>query len=38
MHRGVDEQEEEIKGLEDKIQRQKEVLARLAVLADEDKS
>jgi hypothetical protein len=38
MHRGVDEQEEEIKGLEDKIQRQKEVLARLAVLADDGKS
>ncbi|KAH0283771.1 hypothetical protein KCU62_g8754, partial [Aureobasidium sp. EXF-3399] len=38
MHRGVEEQEEEIKSLEDKIQRQKDVLARLAVLADQDKS
>lgn len=38
MHRGVEEQEEEIRGLQDKIQRQKDVLARLAVLADQDKS
>lgn len=38
MHRGVEEQEEEIKGLEDKIKRQREVLARLAALAEQDKS
>lgn len=38
MHRGVEEQEEEIKGLEDKIKRQREVLARLAALAEEQKS
>lgn len=37
MHRGVEEQEEEIRGLEDRISRQKEVLARLAVLAEERK-
>ncbi|CAD0106711.1 unnamed protein product [Aureobasidium uvarum] len=36
MHRGVEEQEEEIKGLEDKIERQREVLARLARLAEEN--
>ncbi|KAI4715591.1 hypothetical protein E4T48_08218 [Aureobasidium sp. EXF-10727] len=35
MHRGVGEQEEEIRGLESKIRRQREVLARLAALAEE---
>ncbi|KAI4731770.1 hypothetical protein E4T49_00517 [Aureobasidium sp. EXF-10728] len=35
MHRGVGEQEEEIRGLESKIQRQREVLVRLAALAEE---
>ncbi|KAI5248788.1 hypothetical protein E4T42_05572 [Aureobasidium subglaciale] len=35
MERGVEEQEEEIRGLEEKIQRQRDVLARLAVLAEE---
>ena len=35
MQRGVEEQEEEIKGLEGKIERQKEVLEKLAKLAGE---
>ncbi|KAI5204205.1 hypothetical protein E4T39_03781 [Aureobasidium subglaciale] len=37
MQRGVEEQEEEIRGLEEKIKRQRDVLARLAGLAEVEK-